>query len=70
MQLINITHLPQIAGKGNYHLLVFKEDSDKGAVTKMKYLTPTERQMEIAKMLSGEEITSAAMENARELLKN
>ncbi len=68
MQLINITHLPQIASKGNHHLLVYKAESDKATVTKIKELTAEERHIEIAKMLSGEEITAAAMENARELL--
>ncbi|MBN2762326.1 MAG: DNA repair protein RecN, partial [Bacteroidales bacterium] len=70
MQLINITHLPQIASKGDYHLLVYKIESDNKTVTKIKHLTPEERHIEIAKMLSGEEITSAALDNARELLKN
>ena len=70
MQLINITHLPQIASKGDYHLLVYKVENELTTVTKIKQLTPEERHIEIAKMLSGEEITSAALENARELLKN
>jgi len=70
MQLINITHLPQIASKGETHLLVYKSESEKSTVTKIKTLTPEERHLEIARMLSGEEITAAALENARELLKN
>ncbi len=70
MQLINITHLPQIASKGDYHLLVYKVEDERSAVTRIKQLTPEERHIEIAKMLSGEEITTAALENARELLKN
>ncbi len=70
MQLINITHLPQIASKGDYHLLVYKVENEKSTVTRIKQLTPEERHIEIAKMLSGEEITTAALENARELLKN
>jgi DNA repair protein RecN (Recombination protein N) len=70
MQLINITHLPQIASKGEIHLLVYKSESDQSTVTKIKTLTPEERHLEIARMLSGEEITAAALENARELLKN
>ena len=70
MQLINITHLPQIASKGETHLLVYKSESEHTTVTKIKSLTPEERHLEIARMLSGEEITAAALENARELLKN
>jgi DNA repair protein RecN (Recombination protein N) len=70
MQIINITHLPQVASKGKHHYLVYKTDEDKSTVTRMKLLTPEERHLEIARMLSGEEITSAALENARELLGN
>jgi DNA repair protein RecN (Recombination protein N) len=68
MQIINITHLPQVASKGKSHYVVYKTDEEKSTVTRMKLLTPEERQFEIAKMLSGEEITPAAMENARALL--
>jgi DNA repair protein RecN (Recombination protein N) len=68
MQIINITHLPQVASKGKYHFLVYKTDEEKTTVTRMKLLNPQERRVEIAKMLSGEEITSAALENARALL--
>ncbi|MBN1414211.1 MAG: DNA repair protein RecN [Bacteroidales bacterium] len=70
MQLINITHLPQIASKGDRHLLVYKTENDRITLTRIKQLTPEERHIEIAKMLSGEEVTAAALENARELLKN
>jgi DNA repair protein RecN (Recombination protein N) len=70
MQLINITHLPQIASKGESHLLVYKSEKERTTVTEIKPLTPEERHLEIARMLSGEEITAAALENARELLKN
>jgi DNA repair protein RecN (Recombination protein N) len=70
MQIINITHLPQVASKGKYHYLVYKTDHEKTSVTHMKLLTPEERHLEIAKMLSGEEITHAALENARILLGN
>jgi DNA repair protein RecN (Recombination protein N) len=68
MQIINITHLPQVASKGKHHYLVYKTDNEKTTVTRMKLLTPEERHIEIAKMLSGEEITSAALENAKVLL--
>ena len=69
MQVINITHLPQIAAKGDLHYLVYKEDSDTETITKLKLLSPDERVSELAKMLSGENITDAARLNAVELLK-
>ena len=69
MQVINITHLPQIAAKGDNHYLVFKEDTDSETVTRLKLLSPDERVSELAKMLSGEIITEAARMNAAELLK-
>jgi DNA repair protein RecN (Recombination protein N) len=68
MQIINITHLPQVASKGQNHFLVYKVDEDNSSVTRIKLLNAEERQIEIARMLSGEEITSAAMENAKALL--
>lgn len=69
MQVINITHLPQIACKGKYHYLVYKEDKRDSTYTYIKLLNRDERIVEIAKLLSGEELTDAAMVNARELLK-
>lgn len=68
-QVIAITHLPQVASKGADHFMVYKEDTETATFTKMKLLTEEERIIEIAKMLSGEEITEAALSNARELLK-
>jgi DNA repair protein RecN (Recombination protein N) len=70
MQIINITHLPQVASKGENHFLVYKTEDDRSTITRIKLLNPEERQLEIAKMLSGEEITAAAIENARALLGN
>ncbi|MFO7656371.1 MAG: DNA repair protein RecN [Bacteroidales bacterium] len=70
MQVINITHLPQVAGKGDYHYMVYKLEDHDIVHTRIKLLTEEERHLEIAKMLSGKELTSAAMDNARELLKN
>jgi DNA repair protein RecN (Recombination protein N) len=67
-QVINITHLPQVAGKGSHHYLVFKEDDKEGARTGIRLLEDEERVIEIARMLSGEELTEAAISNARELL--
>jgi DNA repair protein RecN (Recombination protein N) len=68
MQVINITHLPQVAAKGDYHYLVYKYDQDKESITDIKLLESEERVLELAKMLSGEELTEAAISNARELL--
>jgi DNA repair protein RecN (Recombination protein N) len=68
MQLITITHLPQIAGQGNHHFKVYKVT---GANSTSTFLTPIageERVKEIAQMLSGEKTTEAAMNNARELM--
>lgn len=69
MQVINITHLPQIAAKGDHHYLVYKEDSAHETTTRLKLLSKIERIEELAKMLSGENITAAAVMNAEELLK-
>jgi DNA repair protein RecN (Recombination protein N) len=68
MQVINITHLPQIAGKGDHHYLVYKQDDDAGTHTFIKKLSEEERITEIAKMLSGEQLTDAAVDNAKQLL--
>ncbi len=70
MQIINITHLPQVACKGDFHYLVYKSDEGETTTAHVKLLNNEERHIEIARMLSGEELTEAAMENARELLKN
>lgn len=70
MQVIAITHLPQIAVKGDTHLLVYKEfDSNKQAHTYIKQLGKDERVIEVARMLSGSELSEAAIENAKFLLK-
>lgn len=68
MQVINITHLPQIASKGDFHYLVYKKDNHETTNTYIKLLTKDERINEIAKMLSGEALTDAAIQNARVLL--
>ena len=67
-QIINITHLPQIASKGSYHYYVYKQDTAKITQTLIKQLTTEERIIEIAKMLSGEQLTDAAIDNAKSLL--
>lgn len=69
MQVINITHLPQIAAKGDHHFMVYKQDSESETTTRLKLLSGSERIEELAKMLSGETITAAAIMNAEELLK-
>jgi len=69
MQVINITHLPQVASRGKYHYLVYKEDKKDSTYTYIKLLAQEERIVEIAKLLSGEELTDAALKNAKELLK-
>lgn len=68
MQVINITHLPQVASKGSTHLLVYKESSESGTVSRIRLLKPEERISEIAKMISGTSITDAALSQARFLL--
>ncbi len=70
MQVINITHLPQVAAKGDHHYLVYKQDSENETITRLKLLSKQERIEELAKMLSGENITAAAILNAEELLKS
>lgn len=69
MQVISITHLPQIAGKGDAHYFVFKENKNGSAKTFLKKLSEKDRINEIARLLSGEELTKAAVMNAKELLK-
>lgn len=69
MQVISISHLPQIAAAGNCHFKVYKEDSTENTVSRIRKLSREERVREIAGMISGSEITSAAMETAENLLK-
>jgi DNA repair protein RecN (Recombination protein N) len=68
MQVIAITHLPQIAVKGEAHYFVYKEIKNDFTFTQLKRLNHEERVFEIAKMLSGENPKEAALQNARELL--
>jgi DNA repair protein RecN (Recombination protein N) len=70
IQVLNITHLPQIASRGDHHFLVYKEDGSESTNTYIKELTREERIYEIAKMLSGENMTEAAISNAKILLEN
>jgi len=68
-QVIAITHLPQVASRGADHFVVYKEDTSDATYTRIRKLQSAERISEIARMLSGEEITDAALSNARELLR-
>ena len=67
-QVISITHLPQIAALGSTHYKVEKTDTTDGTTSTMRQLTPEERITELAQMLSGSNITDAAIQNARSLL--
>lgn len=67
-QVIAITHLPQMAGKGDEHLFVFKQEKGGRVQTQIRMLNEENRVLEIARMLSGEKPTKAALANARELL--
>jgi DNA repair protein RecN (Recombination protein N) len=68
MQVINITHLPQVASRGTRHYHVYKDDTDDSTITRVKLLSSDERILEVARLLSGSEITETAIRNARELL--
>ena len=68
MQVINITHLPQVASKGKVHYHVYKEESAHSTITRVRLLNQDERLTEVARLLSGSKITEAALRNARELL--
>lgn len=68
-QVISITHLPQIAALGSTHYKVFKEDTADGTTSRMLMLTLDQRIKEIAQMLSGSDVSEAAINNAKELLR-
>ncbi len=68
LQVITITHLPQIAVKGSSHYFVYKDDEGATTYTRIKQLDKQERVVEIAKMLSGDNPGESALQNARELL--
>ena len=68
MQVITITHLPQIAAKGNQHYKVFKQDVNGETISNLKRLSTDERIVEIAEMLSGKDISDSAITHAKELL--
>ncbi|WP_298897026.1 DNA repair protein RecN [uncultured Psychroserpens sp.] len=68
MQVFTITHLPQIAAKGDSHFKVYKTDIDNVTQTQLKKLNPDERIVEIAEMLGGIDVTNSAIEHAKQLL--
>ncbi|OKZ20076.1 MAG: DNA repair protein RecN [Butyricimonas synergistica] len=68
MQVISISHLPQIAAVGDHHFKVYKEDDQVGTISRIRRLTDEERVVEIAGMISGSVVSDAALENARLLL--
>lgn len=69
MQVIVITHLPQVAAKGDHHFKVYKQDAEQKTVTHVRPLTVDERIRELAAMISGSAVTDAALSAARDLLK-
>ncbi len=68
MQVVAITHLPQVASRGEYHYRIYKNDEGETTQTCIEPLDDTRRAEEIARMLSGTQLTEAALKNARELL--
>ena len=70
IQVIAITHLPQVASRGDNHIKVYKTDIDDSTITSVKLLSNDERVKEIASMLSGKVITQSAIDNAISLLGN
>jgi DNA repair protein RecN (Recombination protein N) len=68
MQVVNITHLPQVASRGTKHYHVYKDDTGDSTFTRVKLLSPDERILEVARLLSGSEVTETALKNAKELL--
>lgn len=68
-QVLSITHLPQIAAMGSHHYKVSKEETDEETISRMTELSQQERIQEIAQMLSGSDVSEAALANAKELLR-
>jgi DNA repair protein RecN (Recombination protein N) len=68
MQVVNITHLPQVASRGTKHYHIYKDDTGDSTFTRVKLLSPEERILEVARLLSGSEVTETAIQNAKELL--
>jgi len=68
MQVLSITHLPQIAAKGDYHKRVFKAEENLVTTTQIKDLTEEERIIEIAQMIGGSSVSDSAIAHAKQLL--
>ena len=68
MQVLSITHLPQIAAKGYYHKRVFKAEENRVTTTQIKDLTEEERIIEIAQMIGGSSVSDSAIAHAKQLL--
>jgi DNA repair protein RecN (Recombination protein N) len=68
MQVFSITHLPQVASKGDQHFKVYKEDDGLVTRTRMKKLSQEERIVELAEMLGGKDLSDSAMAHAKQLL--
>ena len=68
LQVFSITHLPQVASKGNHHFKVFKTEGAERTMTNMKKLTDDERVVELAHMLGGKDLSDSALAHARQLL--
>jgi DNA repair protein RecN (Recombination protein N) len=67
-QVVVITHLPQIAASGDKHYFVFKAQENSRSISKIRQLQDSERELEIAKMIGGDQPSETALQNARELL--
>ncbi len=68
-QVVAITHLPQIASRGSHHLYIYKDKTADITQSSIKILSPQERELEIAKMIAGDQVTETSLAGARELLK-
>jgi DNA repair protein RecN (Recombination protein N) len=68
-QVICITHLPQVAGRGDVHYFVYKDNTSEKTISKIKLLSLEERIQELAKMISGVSPSASALESARELVR-
>jgi DNA repair protein RecN (Recombination protein N) len=70
MQVVNITHLPQVASRGKRHYHVYKDEIDDSTITRVKLLSADERIVEVARLLSGSQITETALKNAKDLIRS
>jgi DNA repair protein RecN (Recombination protein N) len=68
MQVITVTHLPQIAGKAQHHYSVFKQNKNNVTYSNIKFLDHKDRVVELARMIGGRDVTAASLAAAEELL--